>query len=228
VTRAGRRILIVNADDFGRSPGINRGVARAHADGILTSATLMVRFPAAAEAAAYARGHLDLGLGLHVDLDAWLPLDALPRENRDVLAGEVKRQLEAFRGLVGADPTHLDSHHHVHRREPARSLLVELAGDLGVPLRDFDPLVTYEGAFYGQSDSGEALPEAISPEALVALVRGLPPGVTELGCHPAETVDFQSSYAAERPRELEALCDPRVCAAIEEEGVELASFKALR
>ena len=47
-----RRYLIVNADDLGRSPGVNRGVIEAHAGGIVTSASLMVRWPAAAEAAA--------------------------------------------------------------------------------------------------------------------------------------------------------------------------------
>ena len=49
------RALIVNADDFGLSPGVNAGVARTHEQGILTSASLMVRQPAADEAAAYAR-----------------------------------------------------------------------------------------------------------------------------------------------------------------------------
>ena len=50
------RALIVNADDLGRSSGINRGIGIAHERGIVTSASLMVRLPAAREAAAYARG----------------------------------------------------------------------------------------------------------------------------------------------------------------------------
>jgi len=49
------RRLIVNADDFGQSPGINRGIMEAHERGIVTSVSLMVRWPAAVEAAAYAR-----------------------------------------------------------------------------------------------------------------------------------------------------------------------------
>ena len=56
--------LIVNADDFGQSPGVNRGIIEAHEHGIVTSASLMVRWPAAASAAAYAREHARLGLGL--------------------------------------------------------------------------------------------------------------------------------------------------------------------
>ena len=49
------RLLIVNADDFGQTAGVNRGVIEAHDRGIVTSASLMVRWPAAAEAASFAR-----------------------------------------------------------------------------------------------------------------------------------------------------------------------------
>jgi predicted glycoside hydrolase/deacetylase ChbG (UPF0249 family) len=62
------RTLIVNADDFGLTSGVNAGIARAHEEGILTSASLMVRWPAAAEAAAYAARTPGLSVGLHVDL----------------------------------------------------------------------------------------------------------------------------------------------------------------
>ena len=65
------RELIVNADDFGRSPGVNRGIVRAHEHGVVTSASLMVRWAAAPEAARYARERPDLSLGLHVDLGEW-------------------------------------------------------------------------------------------------------------------------------------------------------------
>ena len=63
-----RRAVIVNADDFGQSAGITRGIIAAHERGIVTSASLMVRWPAAAAAAAYARAHHRLSVGLHVDL----------------------------------------------------------------------------------------------------------------------------------------------------------------
>ena len=49
------RRLIVNADDFGRTDGVNRGIITAHERGIVTAATLMVRWPAAVRAGAYAR-----------------------------------------------------------------------------------------------------------------------------------------------------------------------------
>ena len=65
------RFLIVNADDFGQSAGVNRGVAMAHEQGIVTSASLMVRWPAATGAAAFGRAHPGLSVGLHVDLGEW-------------------------------------------------------------------------------------------------------------------------------------------------------------
>ena len=63
-----RRRLIVNADDFGRSRAINEAVIRAHREGILTSASLMVNEPAADEAVALARENPGLGVGLHLAL----------------------------------------------------------------------------------------------------------------------------------------------------------------
>ena len=68
---AAKRYLIVNADDFGQSHGVNRGIIEAHERGIVTSASLMVRWPAATEAAAYSRQHPHLSLGLHVDFGEW-------------------------------------------------------------------------------------------------------------------------------------------------------------
>jgi predicted glycoside hydrolase/deacetylase ChbG (UPF0249 family) len=176
-----------------------------------------------------------MSVGLHVALGEWELVDgewraveAFAREDAERIAAAVSLQLEAFRVLVGRDPTHLDSHQHAHRSEPARSLLVELARELRVPLREVDPRVSYSGRFYGQSSAGEPRLHAISVDALVEILRSLSAEITELACHPAETVDFTSMYADERPRELATLCHPRVLAAIEEEGVELVSFTALQ
>src|SRR5262245_39603269 len=72
VEMTSRRYLIVNADDFGQSRGVNRGIMEAHENGIVTSGSLMVRWPAAAEAATFARTHPDFSLGLHVDLGEWV------------------------------------------------------------------------------------------------------------------------------------------------------------
>ncbi|MCW8139846.1 MAG: ChbG/HpnK family deacetylase, partial [Planctomycetota bacterium] len=60
--------LRINADDFGRSPRVNAAVARAHDEGVLTSASLMITAPAAAEAVALARARPRLEVGLHLAL----------------------------------------------------------------------------------------------------------------------------------------------------------------
>jgi predicted glycoside hydrolase/deacetylase ChbG (UPF0249 family) len=229
------RLLIVNADDFGQSPGINNGIREAHEQGIVRSASLMVRWPAAAEAAAYGRDRSDFSLGLHVDLgewafrgESWAPVyEVAPLEDRAAVAEEVRRQLGAFRRLAGRDPTHLDSHQHVHLSEPMRSVLAQCAQELGVPLRNYSRRVRYCGDFYGQGPSGEPYPEGIRVEGLIALLKALPVGLTELGCHPGDASDLDSMYRAERAQEVATLCDPRVRAALAAEGIELRSFRGV-
>ena len=75
------RRLIVNADDFGRSASINQAVIRAHREGILTTASLMVNEPAVEEAVALARENPELGVGLHLTLlcgHSALPPEQIP------------------------------------------------------------------------------------------------------------------------------------------------------
>lgn len=229
---SGERILVVNADDFGRSAGVNRGIAHAHEHGIVTDATLMVRWPAAVDAGAYARRTPTLGVGLHLDLAEWEYVESewrpcyevVDSDDEAAVTAEVERQLARFLQLVGRPPTHLDSHQHVHRTEPVRSVLARLGRSLGVPVRDVTPGITYRGDFYGQDGRGWPVPDAITADALVAILRDLPEGVTELGCHPGFAADLDNVYRAERAVEVEALCDARVRRALEEERIQLRSF----
>jgi predicted glycoside hydrolase/deacetylase ChbG (UPF0249 family) len=235
MTGQGERWLVVNADDFGQSPGVNRGVARAHEGGIVTSATLMVRWPAAEEAAAYARTNPALSVGLHLDLGEWEYADGEWRaryevvddEDGDAVEAEVGRQLGAFRRMLGRDATHLDSHQHVHRQEPVRSALRRAGDRLGVPVRHQHPHVRYRGDFYGQDARGWPVPDAITVDALVGVLENLPEGVTELGCHPGEVDGLDSTYRTERETEVATLCDPRVSAAVRRLGIHLCSFADL-
>lgn len=229
------RYLIVNADDFGQSLGVNRGIIEAHEHGIVTSASLMVCWPAAVEAAAYSREHPELSLGLHLDLGewayregTWVPLyEVVPVDEMIAVADEVARQLDVFRRLLHRDPTHIDSHQHVHCREPVRSVVIRLARQLGVPLRQFSPEVRYCGDFYGQTVEGSPLHNVISVDGLIKILAALPLGVTELGCHPGEGNELDTMYCSERAEEVKVLCDPRIRAAIDVERIELCSFGEL-
>jgi chitin disaccharide deacetylase len=225
------RFLIVNADDLGLSTGVNAGIAEAHERGIVTSASLMVSQSAAADGARCAARHPALAIGLHIDLGQWdyeggewrAAYERCPPDDEAALEAECRAQLEAFRQLLGRDPTHLDSHQHVHMNEPVASLATRMAAELSVPLRAAGH-VRFEGGFYGQSGEGAAHPEWIAVERLVELIESLPSGWTELGCHPGRNAAELSSYGREREAEIETLCDPRVRAAIESQAIVLRPF----
>jgi len=230
----GRR-LIVNADDFGQSEGITRGVIQAHEEGIVTSASVMVLWPAAVTAAAYSRTQGSLSTGLHVDLGEWIWRDGVwacryqrvDLEDTLAVEREVRAQLERCRDLLGRNPTHLDSHQHVHKREPVRSALTQIANELGVPLRHVTPGIRYHGDFYGQTATGEPLPESITVDTLVWSLVNLEPGVTELACHPGYAEDLDTFYQTERSVELRTLCADEVRAVLADQHIELTSFDSL-
>ncbi len=227
--------LIINADDFGLDQGVNHGVAHAFEHGIVTSASMMVRGSAAAAAADYSHAHPELGLGLHVDLGewffdsgTWVPrYEVVPLDRPAAVEREVGEQLSRFRELLGVEPTHLDSHQHVHQREPAASVLRACALALGIPLRHGGE-VHYCGDFYGQTTAGDPLPEAITVDALIRILARLPAGWTELCCHPGDGSHEETSYGTERALEVASLCDPRVREAIVKRDIELCTFKQLK
>ena len=229
------RELIVNADDLGLSEGVNRGIAEAHVRGVVTSASLMVRGVQAPAAAALALTHPRLGVGLHVDLGEWryaggtwhAAYEVVASDDPAAVDAEVAAQLERFERLLGRQPTHIDGHQHVQRDEPVRASVLRHAERLGVVVRDCTPAVRYEGGFYGQAGRGEPWLEGISVASLCALVRALPFGVTELGCHPALDDRSGSSYSDERTVETATLCDARVRDALADAGVVLRSFAGI-
>jgi hypothetical protein len=97
---AGTRRLIVNADDFGRSAGINDGIVRCFERGVLASASLMVRWPDAPAAAEYARAQPAFSIGLHIDLGKWMYRHdecvelyaVIPDDDPETIRAEVMRQ----------------------------------------------------------------------------------------------------------------------------------------
>jgi chitin disaccharide deacetylase len=218
------KLVIVNADDFGFSSGVNRGIIEAHERGIVTSASLMVNRPAAPGAAAYGREHPELGVGLHADLGRRGERLYSRERLRRALTGDLARQLERFRALLGRDPTHIDSHHHRHRDPLLRPSFETVARELDVPLRHFDSRIHFCGEFYGHDGQGRPDHASITPDALVALLESLPEGIVELGCHAGYTEGLRDWYRDERVQEVASLCDPAVRAAVTRLGIELGTF----
>jgi chitin disaccharide deacetylase len=224
------RFLIVNADDFGQSSGVNRGIVQAFERGILTSASLMVRQPMAAQAADYARTHPDLGVGLHLDLGEWrwrhgkwvAVYEVIDLSDEKAIADQLIRQLDSFFRLVGRLPTHIDSHQHRHLQEPVATIVRETARLFGLPVRKMT--IPFCGTFYGQDGMGNSQPDWIRVPALIEILSSLDTEVTEMSCHPAAAKDLDTMYAAERLVELATLCDPRVREAVDKLAITLISF----
>jgi chitin disaccharide deacetylase len=211
------RLLVVNADDFGLSEGVNAGIIEAHTDGIVTSASLMVGRPGAEQAAALARRHPRLSVGLH-----FAPPDSVDLDDPAQAGAELCRQVERFGELIGAFPTHVDSHHHVHAEGERLSTFDELLRPLGVALRHAGQ-VAYIGGFYAQWEEGVTdLDHVRRPFLLELIDTEVLDGVTELACHPARiTGDFSSSYLEEREVELRTLTERGLREEIESRGVQL-------
>ena len=150
-------MLIVNADDFGRSHSINEAVVRAHREGILTSTSLMVNEPASDEAVARARENPKLGLGLHLTLlcgKSALPPEKIPglvnargefgnrpvdvgmsyffkHDLREQLRAEIHAQFARFR-VTGLPLDHVNGHLHLHLHPTIFGILMEDAASLGI------------------------------------------------------------------------------------------------
>ena len=227
--------LIVNADDFGLTAGINAGVVQAHLHGIVSSTTLMVHGAAAEAAAALARQHPRLGVGLHIDLwehvlqgGHWVRSYEHCAGDADAVRTEIEQQLARFRSLVGREPDHMDTHQHVHRQAPVGDVVRAFAQQHGLALREHGGL-RYVGGFYGQDGMGGPYPEGITPERLMELIDALPEGeVTELSCHPgyvaADDMLGGTMYRVERNVECRTLCDPRVRERVARGDVRLGTF----
>ena len=247
----GARTLIVNADDFGLTGGVSRGILDAGAKGIVTSTTAIVNRPIDPELLERLSDS-DLGVGLHLNLTLGEPVcgarrvaslvdaqgcfvrdprEAAARAKKDEARIELGHQIDAFRALMRRFPTHLDTHHHVGRHEPILELVLDFAEALKVPVRTQDDEVraTARGRKLRTPDHfvGDAASEPYwSAERVLSHLSTLAPGVTEFMAHPGYYDDelAYSRYGKQRETELTGLTDPRAREMIERQGIRLAHF----
>jgi hopanoid biosynthesis associated protein HpnK len=152
------RRVILTADDFGLSEAVNEGIERAHRDGVLTHASLMVAGPAAEDAVRRARRMPGLRVGLHlvvvegpavlppaaiptlVDARGWFPSDQvrlglryffLPPVRRH-LAAEIRAQFEAF-VATGLVLDHADAHKHMHLHPTVGAMMLRIGREFALP-----------------------------------------------------------------------------------------------
>jgi hypothetical protein len=244
------RALIVNADDFGLTPGVSAGILAAHRHGIVTSTTALVNRAIPPDDIRAARDS-GIGIGLHVNLTLGAPITRGPslvdgaghfvRDARHAAArakagdvdAEVAAQIERFVSLFGWAPTHLDTHHHVGLYQPVRDIVLGWAARLGVPVRSQDATARDRARsarlatpdhFFGESGPGPYW----TPERTAAHLGRLPLGVSEFMTHPGYCDDAlsYSRYGRQRETELIGLgTQARATAAAL--GVALCDFRCL-
>ncbi len=152
------RQLIVNADDFGLTEQVSRGILDAHREGIVTSTTLMANGGAFGTAVSMGRREYGLGIGVHLNLTEGLPVSSasniptvvdrqgrLHLSPRRLLQGIMTRQvnlaeveIELWRQILkvlgaGILPTHLDGHKHVHVLPGVSDIVIRLAQEFSIP-----------------------------------------------------------------------------------------------
>lgn len=262
--------LIVNADDFAFSPAVARGILDAHREGIVTSSSAMMNLPWSQEWVNLASKECDLGLGLHLVFTAGAPLSPssqVPslvdesggfrgweqqlalREEIDLgeLEGEWRAQVEAFQRAAGRYPDHLDGHHFVFLWPPFFRLYLEVAVELGVPVRaplsaevapeellsDLDVdrrMLVEKGVAHPDRFICDFYDQTVQMETLRRILEGLDEGISELMCHPGyvdEELTKIDHYTSPREEELRLLCAPEVPSRIEALGIQLVNYKIL-
>jgi len=146
--------LIVNADDFGYSKGVNYGILEAHLNGIVNSTTMMMNMSGVDHAVEIAKCTPTLGVGIHLVLTTGRPLCSdlttivddegkfqkpsfwlnQPNVNIEEVEREWDRQIQRFL-FLGLKPTHLDSHHHIHMIPIIQPIISKLSQKYKLPVR---------------------------------------------------------------------------------------------
>lgn len=258
--------LILNADDFGYSYGVNYGIIESHLRGVLTSTTLMAGMPGFDHAVSLAKAHPSLGVGVHLTLTCGRPVltdhKTLTEPNgdfhsqayyhneeqpldKDEVYREWKAQIEKVLA-AGIEPTHLDSHHHVHTFRGLEDVFVRLAREYDLPVRNSRhdctdnhvqgvPCPNYLVDFIEGSGAHfhtpltEYAPAIESNMHRILLEAFKTLDCVEIMCHPAyldTAVMLHSSFNLHRMCEVDLLISPATKAFIEQLGdVSLANYK---
>ncbi len=283
------KFLIVNADDFGLTTGVNRAIIEGHTRGVITSATLMTNMPAFDEAVRLAKENPSLGVGLHFNVTQGKPVanpstvGSLINDRGEFFGGsevlakklligklridqvivELRAQIEkAFD--AGLRLTHIDSHKHSHALPQVCAAIVETISDYGIgavrlprerwffngqnrtlklasqgvgalvlaqfcrmsaaKLRQSDVKTT--DAFFGIAQTG-----FWTRQWLLALIKRLPEGVSELMCHPGYDDDqlktVETRLRESRAEEFRLLTDPEIIETMRRRDVRLVNYSQL-
>lgn len=276
------RNLIVNADDFGQTEGINTGIIESHTRGIVTSTTLLATGAARDHAVELAKAYPTLGVGIHLSYQLGKPL--CPPEILTALFDRDGRPLHGMLGLwaavacnpralsqlaehfrsqiewvlrQGIQPTHLDTHKHIHYSPAIANLVGDLALQYKIPaMRYCEDRFTRRGAMavrmqllaleglrlynrlvidsrkLARTDRfmGVALTGVWTKADLLAILDRSEPGWTELMVHPGRKAGLTpdcTRLIESREQELALLTDAEVMERCRQNNIQLRHFRPL-
>lgn len=243
------RKLIINADDYGYSSGVNYGIIHAHQRGILTSTTIMANMPGFDEAVSLAKENPKLGIGVHLTLTCGSPVrddvNSLTTNNSfhnlkfyendftiddDELYLEWKSQIDKVFD-AGIKPTHLDSHHHINSISKISDVFIKLAKEYQLPVRNNFNLpngIKSTKYFFTTFDSFGFNKEIWKHMDINNLVNAVINFETvEVMCHPAYVDAFlleNSTFNVKRTVALKELTDPKYKSIFLENNIELTNY----
>lgn len=218
--------VIINADDFGLTEGINNGIIAAHKNGVVTRTTLIMNGTAVNHAVSLAKEYPSLKVGIHLVLSYGQPLSdnvdllidssknfkftkyeaTLTHEEIKQVEEEWDTQIQAFLN-TGLTLDHIDSHHHVHGLACLQPVIKRLYDKYQVPVRYTEQLKALSiqplsGSlwldFYGEKATADLFEQLLKQQV----------DTMEVMTHPAYVDDALlniSSYTYERERELQLL-----------------------
>ncbi|XMB73064.1 carbohydrate deacetylase [Mycoplasmatota bacterium WC30] len=241
--------LIINADDFGISKGVNYGIYDAHIYGVVTSTSLMVTMPEVKHALGLAKKIPSLKIGLHLNITFGQPITNCksllkpngnfykPLENpnqdkfdEEEIYQEFLAQYNLFVKVMGKKPTHLDSHLYAHQKyEKGKRAVIRLAIEMDIPVRalDIEGYKTSKFLDFFKYKKGDDL-IAIFEENIPNIKNH---EICELMVHPGYVDDFLlefSTYNLPRVEEIEILTSDKLKTLLQENNINLVNFEFLR
>lgn len=238
--------LIINADDFGYSPGINAAIVSAHKNGVVSSTSIMANMPGFDDAVKHLSEVKTLPCGVHLTLSCYKPLltthktlvdengyffkrlrpEVVENFDLDELYAEWCAQIDKAQKEIYI--SHIDSHHFAHTIERFRPVVKKIAEKYNLPMRhkldgiDSVQTVDFNGGFYAERVSVEWF-ESIADEIEEK-------GIVDMMTHPGFLDSFvcsSTSYQQERLKEYDVLTDNRVKEILDKNNIEVISYRQL-
>lgn len=249
------RRLIINADDCNLTPGVTRGILRAHEQGIVTSTTVMMNLPLSQKTIRELKKRRGLGLGVHLNVTFGEPVspklairsllksEGIFKRPRDYfhkrpavkeVAREYDAQVRLFEKRFGRKPDHLDTHHHLHDDPLFFEALARVAGRWKIPIRRsriFQQSPVLQGIkttdyLFGNLEAHFYWQR----DSFLGIAENLPEGTSEIGCHPGycdAELRRVSSLQEIREKEFNLFSDKRLRKTLSNLGLELIRFSEI-